>query len=217
MTADRHAVKQVLHRILDLVFARRRRLRDGDSVLLTFDDGPNPDVTPLVLDRLNAYNARAVFFIIGSLIRTAPHLLPRIMAEGHILGNHSYASHWRVKETGPVACYRDLRCCQAEIKELTGRVPSLYRPPFGRTDISSLLVPRLLGLRHVLWSQSENDWAVGTPEDAAACGQRLASKVKPGDIVLLHESNPWLTTVLDVLLPRLKQLDVDLRSGVDRI
>ena len=107
--------------------------------------------------------------------------------------------------------------CQAELNELTGYVPSLYRAPLGRSTLSSLVIPRLIGLRQVLWSQDEKDWMLRTSDAATAVGQQLASKVGPGDIVLLHDDNPWVVNVLDVLLPHLKQLNLDLNLAVDTL
>jgi peptidoglycan-N-acetylglucosamine deacetylase len=207
-------MKQILKSIVDRIFLRRRSIRAGHAVLLTFDDGPDPIVTPQVLERLNAYNARAIFFIVGNRIPKAPELVPKILAAGHLLGNHSY-SHWLEKEPGPVAYFRDVKRCQNRLRELTGQTPRLYRAPLGRSSVSSLVVPPLLGLRQVLWSQDEGDWMLRNRDDADALGRRLAAKIKSGDIVLLHDDNPYVIAVLDALLPQLKHLGFDLAMAVN--
>ena len=69
---------------------RRLRRRAGNAVLLTFDDGPDPEVTPGVLERLDAYGAKAVFFVVGRRVKRAPHLLMRMAERGHLIGNHSH-------------------------------------------------------------------------------------------------------------------------------
>jgi peptidoglycan/xylan/chitin deacetylase (PgdA/CDA1 family) len=209
-------MRNLLKSVVDPLLLRRRRIRGKHSVLLTFDDGPDPAVTPQVLERLRAVDARAVFFVVGNRISKAPDLLEKIVAEGHVLGNHSY-SHWLDKEPGPIEYYRDVRRCQATLAEMTGRAPKLYRAPLGRRTVSSVAVPLLLGMRHVLWSQDENDWSLRGAAAAKSVGERLASKVAPGDIVLLHDDNPWVVTVLDVMLPHLKRRGFDLATGVDAL
>jgi peptidoglycan-N-acetylglucosamine deacetylase len=195
------AVKQTLGR------------RAGKAVLLTFDDGPRADVTPGVLDRLERYAARAVFFAVGKRIRHAPALLPQIVAAGHTLGNHTF-SHVLDRPVGLRAYLQDIAKCQALVESLTGIAPRLFRPPQGRTTFASLAAPKLLGLRTVCWSVDLHDWRLRQAEDARALGIRLAGVVGPGDIVLLHDDNPCVLTVLDVLLPALAERGLDLHSGV---
>ena len=121
----------------------------GRRALLTFDDGPDPVVTPQILDLLRQNQARAVFFIVGKRIHRAPELLPRILEEGHVLGNHTWEHAYEDK---PVSCWvTELGRCQEEIARLTGFKPDLFRPAQGRIGLSSLLACRRLKLRTVLW------------------------------------------------------------------
>ena len=201
-----------IKKLVDRIFGRRRMLDGSNSILLTFDDGPHPDVTPSILDRLRTYNVRAVFFVVGSRISRAPELLRSILAEGHLIGNHSYA---HVLEADPwlPAYLLDMRRCQALLKNLTGQAPRLFRAPMGRYTMGGLVAPRLLGLRHILWSVDSEDWKLRDAEAALACGQRLCSSVQPGDIVLFHDDNRWTVTVLDVLLPHLASRGAELSKG----
>jgi peptidoglycan-N-acetylglucosamine deacetylase len=198
--------------VLDWTFCRKRRLKDPDAVLLSFDDGPDPDVTPKVLERLRAFEARALFFVVGSRIPKAPHLLKRIEDEGHVLGNHTF-SHRLDRDPNPLTYYRDVQKCQHVVEELTGHRPHLFRAPMGRSSAGALLTPRLLRLTHVLWSADSNDWKLRSEDAALACAERLSTTVAPMDIVLLHDDNPWVVTVLDVLLPNLVLRGFDLASG----
>jgi peptidoglycan-N-acetylglucosamine deacetylase len=202
--------------IIDRMFARRRKLSGSQAILLTFDDGPHPDITPAVLDRLKIYRARALFFIVGSRIEKAPDVLNRILAEGHLIGNHTY-EHRLEKDPALCAYLLDVRRCQLQLKQLTGVAPIYFRAPMGRRSAGALLAPRLLGLRQVLWSADSDDWKLRTKEAAISCGQRLCETVQGGDIVLLHDDNPWTVTVLDRLLPSLATRGLDLRSGMEML
>jgi len=196
------------------MFGRRRRLGRSDAVLLTFDDGPDPEVTPAVLERLRRYDALAVFFVVGSRIQRAPKVLADILSDGHLLGNHTY-EHRLDRDPGVIPYWLDVRRCQAIVTRLTGQTPHLFRAPMGRYSAGALLAPRLLGLGHLLWSADSHDWALRCKEAAAACGQRLCAAVAPGDIVLLHDDNPCVLTVLDVLLPELARRGIDMASGIN--
>jgi peptidoglycan/xylan/chitin deacetylase (PgdA/CDA1 family) len=177
-------------------------------------------VTPAVLDRLDAYGAKAVFFIVGSRVKRAPHLLTEILKRGHRIGNHSYlhrssyvlGSAFNLRFAG---YYRDLRRCQAVLEKHTGSVPELFRPPGGRLTLRNLVVPRCLGLRCVLWSQDAGDWRFRSPSEGTAGGEELLRKVGPGDIVLLHDIHPSVLDLLDVLLPGLQAHGYDLASGIN--
>lgn len=210
----RNQIKRLLLRALAVKQTLGRRA--GDAVLLTFDDGPHADVTPGVLERLEQHCVRAAFFVVGKRIRRAPALLSRIVAAGHTLGNHTY-SHELDRPPGIHAYFQDIAKCQALVEALTGIAPRLFRPPQGRTTLASLAAPKLLGLKTVCWSVDPQDWRLRRAEDAQALGARLAAEVGPGDIVLLHDDNPCVLTVLDVLLPALAERRVDLRSGVSML
>lgn len=185
-------------------------------VLLTFDDGPNPYLTPAVLDRLRAHDARAVFFCIGKRVRQHPGLVRRALAEGHTIGNHTdthAASGWL-----EVAGYQqEIRRCQEAVAAATGQAPLLFRPPWGKTTPATLLAPRLLGLRSVYWSVEPRDHGLKTEAEARACGAGLGETVRAGDIVLLHDDALHILTVLDELLPRLADRGFDLCSGVETL
>ena len=210
------ALSSIIGKAVDGVFGRRRRLRDSRSVLLTFDDGPHPKVTPAVLDRLRAFQARAVFFVVGNRIEKAPELLPQILEEGHRIGNHSF-EHRLERDPKLISYLADVKRCQARLTELTGVTPDLFRAPMGRSSSGALLAPRLLGLNHILWSLDSRDWELRAEKEAVVCGEKLCSAVRGGDIVLLHDDNQWTIKVLDIFLPTLNNRGFDLRYGVDSL
>jgi peptidoglycan/xylan/chitin deacetylase (PgdA/CDA1 family) len=184
----------------------------GQTVLLTFDDGPNPYLTAAVLDRLRDANARAVFFCIGKRVRQYPGIVRRAIAEGHAIGNHTEThahSGWL-----EVAGYQqEIRRCQEAIAAVTGQAPVLFRPPWGKTTPATLLAPRLLGLRSVYWSVEPRDYRLQTGAEAQECGAEFGEKVQAGDIVLLHDDALHILSLLDELLPRLRNRGFDLHSA----
>jgi peptidoglycan/xylan/chitin deacetylase (PgdA/CDA1 family) len=195
-------------------FGVARQVAPADGILLTFDDGPHPEVTPAVLDLLAKYSIKAVFFIVGNRISMAPRLLPRILAEGHVIGNHTYRHPLDGTPALP-AYLRDVRECQAILHQHTGVSPTLFRPPLGSLTLASLLAPRLAGLRTMLWSVDVDDWRLRTKPAAVNAGHRLAHAAKPGDIVLLHDDNPCVIDVLETALPVLNsryEMDVSCLS-----
>jgi peptidoglycan-N-acetylglucosamine deacetylase len=201
---------------------RRLRPSAGRSVLLTFDDGPHPDVTPAVLQRLSGYGARAVFFLIGRRIKRAPHVVDLIVRGGHRVGNHSHLHRANYILTGahqPGVCkyYKDVRRCQEVIERCTGFRPDLFRPPGGRLTPSTVLVPKLLGLDCVTWSKEVKDWGFRAASQAREGGRKLADSVEAGDIVLLHDNNPFVLELLDQLLPALQDRQMNVGLGVEHV
>jgi peptidoglycan/xylan/chitin deacetylase (PgdA/CDA1 family) len=188
--------------------------------LLTFDDGPHPDVTPAVLDRLQAFRARAVFFVVGGRVGGAAHLLAEIQGRGHRIGNHTF-HHKDSYVTGAdgeprfLDYYQDSRRCQHLVESHTGARPKLFRPPGGRLTPVTLAVPRSLGMRCVAWSRDIGDWQFRTAAEACAGAEELARQIVARDIVLLHDDNPCVVDVLDALLPSLAARGYDLSSGLD--
>lgn len=200
--------------------ARRLSVQSLQSVLLTFDDGPHPDVTPAVLDRLDAFGAKAVFFLVGRRIKRAATLPEEIQRRGHILGNHTHLHRAAdVISSGrrPRFCVyrRDCKRCQDAIERHAGRRPRVFRPPGGRLTPVTMLVPKLLGLRLITWSIDVGDWKFRSASEAEAGGREALRLITPGDIVLLHDDNIHVLALLDVLLPGLLDRGYDLACGIN--
>jgi peptidoglycan/xylan/chitin deacetylase (PgdA/CDA1 family) len=153
------------------------------AVYLTFDDGPDVEWTPRILDALAAARTRATFFVVGQAVRAAPSLLRRVAAEGHGIGNHSYAHRhpWTLREA---EARREVRDGAAAIADVLGQEPRLFRPPHGRIRGCMVEEAAQGGQRTVLWSLSAVDWGpLGRAPRIAARLRRAA----PGDIVLMHD------------------------------
>jgi peptidoglycan/xylan/chitin deacetylase (PgdA/CDA1 family) len=191
------------------------------SILLTFDDGPT-GVTPQVLERLDRWHAKAVFFVIGRRVRRAPETLASVQRAGHVIGNHSLL-HRRgyVSAEGPQVpfgyYYQDCARCQDVVAATTGRRPDLFRPPGGRISAATLLTPIALGMHCVLWSREVADWRFTSDAEAVAGADALAAGAQPRDIILLHDSHPFILPLLDRLLPALADRGFDLQRGVEQV
>jgi peptidoglycan/xylan/chitin deacetylase (PgdA/CDA1 family) len=213
--SQQNSLKKTIKEMLPRSLITSRLLREaGKSVLLTFDDGPHPEITPRVLSLLEKYGARAIFFVVGQRIPKAPYLLKRIQEQGHIIGNHTYI-HSNKRQPWFFAYLFDLLRCQAEIEKHAGNHPKFFRPAGGRISFTSLLIPRILGMRTINWSLEANDWRCRTTHQAQQAADRLIRRLTYGDIVLLHDDNPHVLEILDILLPIMRSREYDLFSGID--
>jgi peptidoglycan-N-acetylglucosamine deacetylase len=162
-----------------------RHTSDSSCIALTFDDGPNPAVTPRLLDLLQQYGARATFFLIGKHVRACPTLANEIMAGGHALGNHT-ESHPALVLLSPKRIAEELDRCDQAISSAAGATPRWVRPPYGfrGPDLNKIVVQR--GNAGVaMWSVVARDWK---PQPAEPVIQRLR-RARGGDIVLLHDGD----------------------------
>ena len=161
-----------------------RRGPDEKVVALTFDDGPSPEYTPLILDALKGYGVRATFFLVGKNVEKYPDIARRIAEEGHEIGNHTY-SHRDLVPSSKRRLLKEIKKTQVAIANATGMWPTLFRPPRG---IYSEAVRRVIvqnGFRMILWSVSGMDWS-GIP--ASVIARRVVKHAGPGAIILLHDS-----------------------------
>jgi len=158
--------------------------RDVPRVALTFDDGPDPERTPALLDALAELGAPATFFLVGKFVDAHPELAARIAREGHELGNHTY-SHPYLPLSRSRTVARELADADAAIARATGTVPTLARPPYGGRSPRNVRVFDRHAKRLVLWDVNSFDWKGMTAE---AITQRVLARVRPGSIILLHEA-----------------------------
>ncbi|MCL6473211.1 MAG: polysaccharide deacetylase family protein [Firmicutes bacterium] len=162
-----------------------RRGPHENIVAITFDDGPNPNFTPQILDILKEKGVKATFFVVGLHVKKYPEIARRIVAEGHDIGNHTYTHKDLVPSTRRMVLAQVHKTDQT-IKRVTGVSTNLFRPPRG---IYSNAVRRLLveeeGYRFILWSVSSTDWRKISPKNIL---KRIARYTRPGAILLFHDS-----------------------------
>lgn len=155
-------------------------------VALTFDDGPDPALTPQVLDLLDREGIRAMFFMVAEKAEAHPHLVREVLARGHAIGNHSWNHDPFLMLKGPKALRADIVRAQAALGAL-GATPRAFRPPVGVTNPH--LWPVLLdeGLFCMNFSCRGADMGNRRVKGLAA---RILAKVRPGDVILLHDAKP---------------------------
>jgi peptidoglycan-N-acetylglucosamine deacetylase len=178
---------------------------------LTLDDGPDPEVTPRVLDLLDRHGARATFFCIASRAQAQPALLREIVARGHDVQNHSHAHRHNFALLGPRALEREIHRAQQVLADLSGQRPHCFRAPAGLRN--PLLDPVLhrLNLHLVSWTRRGFDTVTA---DASRVLARLTRAMAAGDIVLLHDGQarrarrgePVVLQVLPALLAHAQRL-----------
>jgi peptidoglycan/xylan/chitin deacetylase (PgdA/CDA1 family) len=189
------------------------------QVAITFDDGPDPHVTPKVLDILDRYGAKASFFCVGKNAAKHPDILKDIVRRGHSVENHSMRHSALFACFGLAALRRDIGTTQSLLRDVTGRPPAFFRAPMGFRN--PLLDPVLsgLGLEYVSWTRRGLD---ATHRDPNLVLARLTRGLAAGDILLLHDTapvhgEPTVLTVLPQLLDRVATAgleSVSLRTAV---
>jgi peptidoglycan/xylan/chitin deacetylase (PgdA/CDA1 family) len=157
------------------------------AVALTFDDGPNPDATPLVLDALKARGVRATFFILGRHAEQWPDLVKRVADEGHSIGNHGYY-HRKLHFKSPAYVRTDLQLGTKTIEDAAGVHPRLFRAPHGFRAPWVTAIARSIGQRTVGWSLGV--WDSDRP-GIEVIADRTVSGAKPGSILLLHDGDGY--------------------------
>jgi peptidoglycan-N-acetylglucosamine deacetylase len=160
--------------------------RFARSVALTFDDGPDAEGTPRVLDALDQLCLQATFFVLGECARERPDLVEEIARRGHEVAMHG-DEHARHLLHSPAWVRRDLTRARDTMTELA-HPPRWYRPTYGQASGSTLLFAKTMGLRTVLWSAWGREWALADSREVAAHVDR---RLRPGAIVLLHDSDRY--------------------------
>ncbi|NDV81068.1 polysaccharide deacetylase family protein [Bacteroides sp. 51] len=179
-----------------------RMQTDERVVALTFDDGPDPVQTPKVLDVLKEHHVRATFFCIGSKVKGNEAIIQRMVAEGHTLGNHSYAHTWRFPLYSTQRMTADLEQCRRELEEASGQKVVWFRPPFGVTNPTIARVVKRLGYKTMGWNIRTLDTQQPSHEKIIS---HIHKRLRPGSIILLHDRMPGSEVLLGRILEELKK------------
>jgi peptidoglycan/xylan/chitin deacetylase (PgdA/CDA1 family) len=172
-----------------------RTIRHTTSPLklaITFDDGPNPAITPKLLDLLDRYGARATFFVIGRYVRVSPELTREMQARGHLLANHT-ETHPNLLWLGPSGVRDELQKCQDALQKAVGAAATFFRPPFGMRNPWVVSTARDLGMETVVWTLIPGDWRGKPAEWLTARMKPIADHAqqaalrKSGDVLCLHD------------------------------
>jgi peptidoglycan/xylan/chitin deacetylase (PgdA/CDA1 family) len=192
----------------------------GDSVYLTFDDGPDARATENILDILQEHEATAMFFITGEHARRHPECVKRILDGGNIVGEHGY-HHIHPWKSGPIKTIRDFVKGRAIFREIEQQLHcniKYYRPPYGKYNILSLILYLLYKKIPVFWHIDPKDYSAESPDKIV---QHIRSTMSAGKVILLHDgrygkNNPASTTVEAVRSLLSESSALHLKFTVDR-
>lgn len=176
---------------------------DEKSIYLTFDDGPIPEATPMVLDALARFNAKATFFCIGDNIANHSDIFERIVREGHTIGNHTQ-NHLNGWNTSLETYLDNVAQCQAEIEKYIQPTRKMMRPPYGKIRRSQSRALRQQGYKIVMWDVLSADYDTSISKEK--CFENASRHCKAGSIVIFHDSVKALPNMEFALLKLLEKL-----------
>jgi peptidoglycan/xylan/chitin deacetylase (PgdA/CDA1 family) len=186
----------------------------GRRLLLTFDDGPFPETTPRLLDMLKREGVPAVFFLVGSRVqdiagrRHGRQIVRRMVAEGHVVGNHSW-SHPHLPTLGENGWKSQITRTHDAVRSVAGYAPTLFRPPYGRTNASIDRYSSYRGYTKVMWGYTADEFR-GLAAQTVARGllESIAERERagrdPGGVVLLHDAHGRSVDAAEIVIRRLK-------------
>jgi peptidoglycan/xylan/chitin deacetylase (PgdA/CDA1 family) len=149
---------------------------------LTFDDGPDPNLTPAILDVLRKHDAKATFFMLTEHAIARQALVRRVVDEGHEVALH-FDRHDDIPQLPRAEAFRRMKQAKRDLADIAGPISS-FRPPYGNQNYPTYFMARMLGLRVVCWNRFTLDTVGPTPEDAA---KPAIDDLRGGDIVLMHD------------------------------
>jgi peptidoglycan/xylan/chitin deacetylase (PgdA/CDA1 family) len=172
------------------------------GIALTIDDGPNPVYTPQVLRLLDKYQVTATFSMIGIEVDSYPGVAREVAAAGHVIANHTW-THANLPWLAPVAIADQMSRATGAIHQVTGRVPTLFRAPYGAWSPAVLQQCALTGMTPLAWSVDPRDWS--RPGVSSIVGNIMRS-TRTGSIILEHDGGgdrAQTIAALKIVLPRL--------------
>jgi peptidoglycan/xylan/chitin deacetylase (PgdA/CDA1 family) len=203
------------------------RTNSARKLAITFDDGPNPGITPKLLGLLDRYKAKATFFLIGRYVRECPELVQETVARGHEVGNHTEL-HPNLLWMNQTKVRVELRLCHDAIRGAIGAPPKWFRPPFGLRNPWVIPAARELGYRTVMWTLIPGDWREKPAEWLIPRMQPIADHAQrdlgngsnaaaTGDVLCLHDGGhrdlnadrSRMLAALEHWLPRWRDLGLE--------
>lgn len=183
-----------------------------NKISITFDDGPHPN-TPVILDLLKQHHAKAAFFCIGKNIPGRESILQRIANEGHVIGNHSY-SHSNMIDLFPIKKLKaDVSAADEIIYQVIGKRNRLFRPPYG---VTTPIVARMVKEKKyevIGWNVRSYDTSI---KDKDRLLRRIFKRMRNGSVILLHDSTPGIEIVLQKVLEKARQLNLEV-VGIEEL
>ena len=180
---------------------------DEKVIYLTFDAGYENGNLPAILDALKNHQAVGTFFVVGNFLETSPELTKRMVAEGHIVGNHTYHHPDMSKISTKEAFEKELNDVETLFQSITGsEMAHYYRPPQGKYSTSNLEMAKELGYKTFFWSLAYVDWIQDEQPTKEQAFSKLLSRIHPGAVVLLHSTSSTNAAILDELLTKWEEM-----------
>ncbi len=181
---------------------------DKKLVALTFDDGPDPVITPAIVKVLDKYQVKGSFFFMGEEIPSNKKAVAAVHDSGHLILNHSY-SHKELTKLSADKLLVEIEHTNELIRELTGCTPAIIRPPYGTLDEKTLEELSKAGMTSVLWSLDSLDWSL---RDRNYIVKNVLDNVRPGEIILMHSNGDKSETLaaLPTIIEGLRQRGYDM-------
>ncbi len=174
-------------------------------VALTFDDGPHPERTPRVLDVLRTHGVQATFFVTGKNAEAHPEIIRRMIAEGHLVGNHTFSHSGNFPWMSEAKMKEEIHWCDVVLEKITGRRPTLFRPPFGVSNPTLAKALRWDFRTIVGWDIRSLDTIERWSREKVF--ERVRRRLRPGSVVLLHDDRADGDTLVEMILNHLEQND----------
>ena len=182
-------------------------------IYLTFDCGYENGYTEQILDALKKHNAPAAFFVVGHMVESAPDIVRRMAAEGHVVGNHTFHHPDMSSISQQAAFQKELDSLAELYEETTGQPLShFYRPPQGKYSEENLKQAQELGYKTIFWSLAYVDWNTDAQPMAEQAYAKLLPRIHDGAIVLLHSTSRTNAEILDDLLTKWENLGYSFKS-----
>ena len=186
---------------------------DEKILYLTFDAGYENGNTPAILEALKKHQAPAVFFAVGNFIKDNPDLIKRMIAEGHIVGNHTMTHPDMSQISSMESFQKELEGVEELYTSVTGEpMTKFYRPPRGVYSTENLSMAKELGYSTFFWSLAYVDWIQEQQPSKEKAFQKLIPRIHPGAIVLLHNTSSTNAAILDELLTRWEEMGYQFHS-----
>lgn len=181
----------------------------GNAICFTFDDGPDPEITPKILEVLESENLKAAFFVIGSKVERYPDIVKELYSKGHVIANHTYSHSNKIVLFTSNKLKDDIDSCSKAIEKATGKPPTLFRPPYGVTTPCYARVLKQLGLKSIGWTLRSFDTMMKSKEELI---ERVSRLISPGSIVLFHDNRKTTLAALPEIINHCKKNGIKIAS-----
>ena len=180
-----------------------------DSIYFTFDDGPDPDITPKIIELLEAEQLKAIFFVIGNKVEKYPHIVKDLFDKGHLIANHTYTHSNKIALFSTEELMNDIKKCTVAIEQVTSKTPTFFRPPYGITTPRYSRALKQLGMQSIGWTLRSFDTLAKSKELFV---EKIKKQITPGAIILFHDTKRITLDALPEIIRHCKKNGIKIAS-----